>query len=70
MSPEGMNVPENVALFAHGGMAMAFLSNILDMNYPYFATHFNCLDVCGVVIINIDLENHVARLIKYNELFY
>lgn len=67
---EGMNVPNNVALFAHGGMAMAFLSNILDMNYPYFATHFNCLDVCGVVIINIDLENHVARLIKYNELFY
>lgn len=67
---EGMEVPENVVLFAHGGMAMCFLSNILDINYPYFSTHFNVLDTCGVVKIEIDLDNQVARLASYNEIHY
>lgn len=67
---EGKDVPDNVAFFAHGGMAMAFLSNILDLNYSYFSTHFTCLETCGVVKILIDLENHVARLLNYNEVYY
>ena len=67
---EGMKVPENVVLFAHGGMAMCFLSNILDMTYSYFSTHFTCLETCGVVKITIDLDNHTARLLSYNEVHY
>ena len=64
------HVPEYIALFAHGGMAMATLSSILDLPYSYFSTHFNCLDTCGVVVIDIDLDVHVARLWKYNQIFY
>ena len=32
---------KRVALFAHQGFGMAFLSSILDIPYPMFCTHFN-----------------------------
>ena len=67
---EGKETPDNIAFFAHGGMAMAFLSTLLDVPYSYFCTHFNCLDTCGVVHIYIDTDNHVARIISYNEVHY
>ena len=67
---EGKDIPANIAFFAHGGMAMAFLSTLLDVPYSYFCTHFNCLDTCGVVHIYIDTDNHVARIISYNEVHY
>lgn len=39
-------IPENhtdkrVALFAHQGIGLAFLSHILDIPYPIFSTHFD-----------------------------
>ncbi len=67
----GDNVPEKVAIFAHGAMAYAFLSSILDMTYPHFANTHKCLDVCGIAQyrINFDKPNSVEELnfnlIKY-----
>jgi hypothetical protein len=39
-----------VALFAHQGFGLAFLSCLLDIPYPQFSTHF---DMChtGVTVI-------------------
>lgn len=33
--------PERVALFAHQGFGLAFLSCVLDIPYPLFSTHFD-----------------------------
>lgn len=33
--------PERVALFAHQGMGLVFLSSVLDIPYPQIATHFD-----------------------------
>lgn len=45
-----------VALFAHHGFGLAFLSAILDIPYPVFSTHF---DIChtGMTVINFEEEN-------------
>jgi len=32
---------KRIALFAHQGFGMAFLSSILDLPYPHFCTHFD-----------------------------
>ena len=39
-----------MALFAHQGFGLAFLSCLLDIPYPFFTTHF---DMChtGVTVI-------------------
>ncbi len=44
---------ERVALFAHQGFGMAFLSIILDIPYPIFSTHFD-LSTSGVSVISFD----------------
>lgn len=59
--------PEYVILFAHGAMAMAFFSNILDQPYSYVSTHFRCLDTCGIARVAISFETGKAVLEKYNE---
>lgn len=41
---------ERVALFAHQGFGIAFLSSLLDIPYPMFATHFD-MSHTGVSII-------------------
>lgn len=43
--------PDKVALFAHGGAGVMILSSILNIPYPYFATHFAQLSTTGVVAI-------------------
>lgn len=43
--------PEKVALFAHGGAGVMILSAILNIPYPYFATHFAPLSTTGVAAI-------------------
>lgn len=45
---------QRVALFAHQGFGLAFLSCLLDIPYPQFATHF---DICHTGITAIDFKN-------------
>lgn len=45
---------KRVALFAHQGFGMVFLSCLLDIPYPLFATHF---DICHSSMTVIDLHN-------------
>ena len=47
---------ERVALFAHQGFGLAFLSCLLDIPYPQFSLHF---DMChsGITAIEFDNEN-------------
>ncbi len=55
---------KRVALFAHQGFGMAFLSCLLDIPYPMFATHF---DLChsSVTVINFHEENGIAIPVVY-----
>lgn len=50
---------ERVALFAHQGFGIAFLSCILDIPYPQFCTHF---DMChsGITVIEFKEEEGYA----------
>ena len=50
---------ERIALFAHQGFGLAFLSCILDIPYPQFTTHF---DMChtGITVIDFHEENGFA----------
>lgn len=48
--------PRRVALFAHQGMGMAFLSSLLDIPYPQFCTHFN-LAHSSMTVIRFDDEH-------------
>lgn len=42
---------ERVALFAHEGFGLAFLSSILDVPYPMFCTRFSLSHSCMSVIV-------------------
>ena len=42
---------KKIALFAHQGFGMAFLSCVLDIPYPYFATKFD-ITTTGVTVID------------------
>lgn len=44
-----------VALFAHHGFGMAFMSSLLDIPYPAFATHFN-MGHTGMTVIRFEDE--------------
>lgn len=50
---------ERVALFAHQGFGLAFLSVVLDIPYPIMANHF---DMChtGITVIEFKEENGYA----------
>ena len=50
---------ERVAMFAHQGFGLAFLSVILDLPYPFISTHF---DMChsGITVIEFKNENGYA----------
>ena len=47
--------PRRIALFAHQGMGMAFLSSLLDIPYPLFSTHFD-LSHSSMTVIHFDDE--------------
>ncbi len=49
---------ERVAFFAHQGFGIAFLSTILDIPYPMFATHFDVSHSCVTVIHFGEGENN------------
>ncbi|MBR4943559.1 MAG: histidine phosphatase family protein [Clostridia bacterium] len=42
---------KRVALFAHQGMSLSFLSSLLDIPYPYYATHFDISHSCVTAIL-------------------
>ncbi len=44
---------DRVALFAHAGFGLAFMSCVLDIPYPQFATHFNMCH-SGLTVINFE----------------
>lgn len=44
---------QRVALFAHQGMGMAFLSSLLDIPYPQFSTHFD-IGHTGMTVIHFN----------------
>ncbi|MBR4279373.1 MAG: NAD(P)/FAD-dependent oxidoreductase, partial [Clostridia bacterium] len=50
---------ERVALFAHQAFSMAFLSHVLDIPYPLYATHF---DTChsGMTVIEFREQDGVV----------
>jgi probable phosphoglycerate mutase len=47
---------KKVALFAHQGFGLAFLSALLDIPYPMISTHF---DMCHTGITAIEFRNGV-----------
>ena len=50
------NVPyERVALFAHQGFGLAFLSCLLDIPYPMFCAHFDITHT-GITVIELKDE--------------
>ncbi len=65
---------ERVALFAHQGFGMAFLSSVLDIPYPLFCTHFDIghsdmtvidfVDNNGVVIPKVLTHSNDGHLYK------
>ena len=50
---------ERVALFAHYGFGMAFLSCILDIPYPIFIKHFD-IGHTGMTVINFKEKDGIA----------
>ena len=46
---------QRVALFAHGGFGLAFLSCLLDIPYPMFCTHFD-ISFTGLTVIEFAEE--------------
>lgn len=50
---------ERVALFAHQGFGIAFLSEVLGIPYPMFANHFD-LSHSSMTVINFKEENGFA----------
>ena len=45
---------DRVALFAHQGFSMNFMSHLLDVPYPFFSTHF---DLCHTGLIVIEFKD-------------
>ncbi len=50
---------ERVALFAHQGFGMAFLSCLLDIDYPHFCLHFDTSHT-GMTVIEFKEEGGIA----------
>lgn len=50
---------ERIAFFAHLGLGLAFLSEILDIPYPVFITHFD-IGHTGMTVIELKEKNGFA----------
>lgn len=50
---------KRVALFAHQGFGLAFLSSLLDIPYPVFATHFDTSHT-GMTVIEFKNEDGIS----------
>ena len=77
---------QRVALFAHQGFGLAFLSCLLDIPYPMFCTHFDMChsgitviefadneDYCVPKVLTLSSDSHLYREgipTKYNNFLY
>ena len=50
---------KRIALFAHQGFGLAFLSSLLDIPYPLFCTHFD-LGLSSMTVINFEERGEYA----------
>ena len=50
---------ERIALFAHQGFGLAFLSSLLDISYPIFSTHFDITHT-GLTVIDFGEKEGLA----------
>lgn len=60
---------KNIAFFAHGGCGMLFLSNMLDISYPYFSMHVSGHMTTGITVIQFEEigDYVIPKLSVYNE---
>ena len=56
---------KRIALFAHQGFGLAFLSCLLDIPYPMFTTHFD-MNHSSVTVINFHEANGIAIPVVYS----
>ena len=76
---------ERVALFAHQGFSLAFLSAVLDIPYPMLCTHFDTSHSCVTMlefedkavtvprVLTLSNDAHIYREglpTRYNDMFY
>ncbi len=60
---------KRVAIFAHQGFGMAFLSSLLDIPYPYMSTHFDlCHSSMTVIYFDENKDNGEIVIPKVLEL--
>lgn len=64
-------VPETVAIFAHGGIGMSVTPSLMDENFLYSCLTKQHIDVCAFNEFVIDLEKtHRIKMVRYNEVVY
>lgn len=63
------NDNKNIAIFAHGGCGMLFLSSLFDMSFPYFSMHVSGHMTTGITIIQFEKVGayYLPKLSVYNE---
>lgn len=61
------HIYNKVAFFAHGGFSMIFLSCLLNIPYPIFATRFHMVSTSGVTVVHIadTGKNLTPRIFQY-----
>ena len=58
---------KRIALFAHQGFGLAFFSSLLDIPYPFFATHFDLAHSCmSVIAFEDDKEYTCAKVLQHS----
>ena len=59
--------PERIALFAHGGFGMAFLSSLLDIPYPLFCLHFQYSVLSCMTVIDFSGNEEICpKIVEYS----
>lgn len=61
------HVYNRVALFAHGGFSMAFISCLLNIPYPEFCIRFQLIGTSAVTVFRIEDkgENIIPQIYQY-----
>ena len=58
---------DRIAMFAHGGFGLLFLSHILSIPYPEFCTHFDMAHSCMTVINFAETNGYaVPKILTYS----
>lgn len=60
-------IEKRIALFAHQGFGLAFLSSLLDIPFPFFSTHFDISHTgTSVIYFNDDNQFIYPRLMQHS----